>query len=119
MTRTVQERLLRVIEYQKFERLEGTRSIEVDVRVIAATNAELEELMPNGSFLADLYDRVSFAELTLPLLRKRREDIPALIDHIVAQLHEEIPDLEAKTFTAGVNAPAVFFRSVGRQSLYN
>lgn len=101
MTRTVQEKLLRVIEYQRFERLGGTRSIEVDVRVIAATNAELEALMESGTFLPDLYDRLSFAELTLPPLRKRRDDIPALIEHIVAQLHEEIPDLEPKTFTAG------------------
>jgi DNA-binding NtrC family response regulator len=101
MTRRAQEKLLRVIEYQKFERLGGTRSIEVDVRVIAATNAELEGYMESGTFLPDLYDRLSFAELTLPPLRKRREDIPALINHIVAQLHEEIPDLEAKTFTAG------------------
>jgi DNA-binding NtrC family response regulator len=99
MTRTGQEKLLRVIEYQKFERLGGTRSIEVDVRIIAATNAELEGLMESGAFLPDLYDRLSFAELTLPPLRKRREDIPGLVEHIVEQLHAEIPDLERKAFT--------------------
>ncbi|MCA9743551.1 MAG: sigma 54-interacting transcriptional regulator [Deferribacteres bacterium] len=99
MTRTAQEKLLRVIEYQKFERIGGTESLQVDVRIIAATNAPLEEMMQNGEFLPDLYDRLCFAELTLPPLRKRREDIPMLIDHIVQQLHAEIPDLERKTFT--------------------
>ena len=99
MSRRAQEKLLRVLEYQKFERVGGNRSIEVDVRVIAATNAPLEEMMERAEFLRDLYDRLCFAELTLPPLRKRREDIPTLIGHFVAQLHEEIPDLEEKTFT--------------------
>jgi DNA-binding NtrC family response regulator len=99
MSRKAQEKLLRVLEYQRFERVGGNRSIEVDVRVIAATNAPLEEMMERGEFLHDLYDRLCFAELTLPPLRKRREDIPALIEHFVAQLHKEIPDLEVKTFT--------------------
>jgi DNA-binding NtrC family response regulator len=99
MARTAQEKLLRVIEYQKFERIGGIASIEVDVRIIAASNAPLEEMMKKGEFLPDLYDRLCFAELTLPPLRKRREDIPLLINHIVEDLHREIPDLEHKTFT--------------------
>ncbi|MFQ5710060.1 MAG: sigma-54 interaction domain-containing protein, partial [bacterium] len=99
MSCKAQEKLLRVLEYQKFERVGGTKSIEVDARVIAATNAELEEMMDRGEFLPDLYDRLSFAVLTLPPLRKRREDIPTLIAHFVAQLHQEIPNLEEKTFT--------------------
>lgn len=99
MSRKAQEKLLRVLEYQRFERVGGNQSIEVDVRVIAATNAPLEEIMARGEFLRDLYDRLCFAELTLPPLRKRREDIPALIEHFVVQLHKEIPDLETKTFT--------------------
>lgn len=100
MNRTVQEKLLRVIEYQTFERLGGTRPIEVDVRIIAATNADLGKMMERGEFLRDLYDRLSFAELELPPLRKRREDIPALIDFFINQLHQEIPNLERKHFTA-------------------
>lgn len=99
MNCTVQEKLLRVIEYQNFERLGSNKPINVDVRIIAATNAELEKMMQNGEFLPDLYDRLSFAELTLPPLRKRREDIPALIDYFIQQLHQEIPNLERKQFT--------------------
>ncbi|MFQ5633549.1 MAG: sigma 54-interacting transcriptional regulator, partial [bacterium] len=99
LTRTAQEKLLRVIEYQTFERIGGTQVIEVDVRIIAATNAPLDKMMKSGEFLPDLYDRLCFAELTLPPLRKRREDIPMLINHIVEQLHNEIPDLEHKIFT--------------------
>jgi DNA-binding NtrC family response regulator len=100
MSRAAQEKLLRVIEYQTFERVGGTEPIQVDVRIIAATNALLEELMETGEFLADLYDRLSFAELLLPPLRKRREDIPLLIDYFVSRLHQEIPNLETKSFTA-------------------
>lgn len=99
MNRSVQEKLLRIIEYQTFERLGGTKSIQVDVRIIAATNADLEKMMERGEFMADLYDRLSFAELYIPPLRKRREDIPALIDYFIRQLHQEIPNLEAKYFT--------------------
>lgn len=98
MSRTAQEKLVRVIEYQKFERVGGTDSLEVDVRMIAATNAPLEEMMKRREFLPDLYDRLCFAELTLPPLRRRREDIPYLIQSFVAQLHIEIPDLEIKSF---------------------
>jgi len=99
MPRSAQQKLLRVIEYQRFERVGGNQSIAVDVRVIAATNADLEALMGRGDFLPDLYDRLSFAELVLPPLRKRREDIPQLIEACVEQLHREIPDLEPKQFS--------------------
>ncbi len=56
--------------------------------------------MRQGEFLPDLYDRLSFAELTIPPLRKRREDIPALIEFFIRQLHREIPNLEPKQFTS-------------------
>jgi DNA-binding NtrC family response regulator len=99
LTHRAQEMLLRVIEYQKFERVGGTRPIAVDVRILAATNAELEKIMDCGEFMRDLHDRICFAEITIPPLRKRREDIPLLIEHFVAQLHKEIPDLEQGSFT--------------------
>jgi len=100
MTPSAQRKLLRVIEYQKFERVGGTAAIEVDVRIVAATNADLEGMMERDEFLRDLFDRLSFAVLTLPPLRHRRDDIPALVDYYVRQLHAEIPDLLPKTFTA-------------------
>jgi len=99
MTTSAQQKLLRVLEYQKFERVGGSESIEVDVRIVAATNADLEALMEQGDFLRDLYDRLSFAVLTLPPLRRRREDIPDLIAFYIEHLHAEIPDLVPKTFT--------------------
>jgi DNA-binding NtrC family response regulator len=96
-----QARLHRVVEYQTFQRVGGSTAIEVDVRVIAATNAELEEKMERGEFMRDLYDRLSFANLELPPLRKRREDIPLLIEHFIAELHKEMPDLGTAEFTEG------------------
>ncbi len=99
MNKMAQEKLLRVIEYQKFERVGGAEPMQVDVRIIAATNAPLEEMMQNQEFLPDLYDRLCFAELTTPPLRKRREDVPLLILNLIEQLHQEIPDLEHKNFT--------------------
>lgn len=100
MSLAAQEKLLRVIEYQHFERVGGITAVDVDVRIIAATNAPLEEMMANKEFLPDLYDRLCFAELTLPPLRKRRDDIPLLMEHIIEHLHKEIPNLERKRFTA-------------------
>jgi DNA-binding NtrC family response regulator len=94
-----QARLHRVVEYQTFQRVGGSTRIEVDVRVIAATNAQLDEMIESGEFMPDLYDRLSFADITLPPLRKRREDIPLLIDHFIQELHKEIPDLGTAEFT--------------------
>jgi len=88
-----------VVEYQTFQRVGGADPVKVDVRVIAATNADLSALIERGDFMADLYDRLRFAEIVLPPLRERREDIPLLIDHFVARLLEELPDLGEARFT--------------------
>lgn len=98
MSAAFQDRILRVMEYQKFERVRGTRTIRVDVRMISATNANLEELMAENLFRRDLYDRLTFAVLNLPALRNRRDDIPHLVVHFVRELHEEIPNLMQKSF---------------------
>jgi len=98
MSLPFQEMILRVIEYQKFRRVRGTTMIKVDVRVVSATNADLDELMEENLFRRDLYDRLTFAVLNVPPLRRRRKDIPPMIVHFVQDLHEEMPNLPEKTF---------------------
>ena len=90
MSPSLQVKLLRVLQEQTFERLGGIRTIKVDVRIIAATNRDLEELMREGKFLQDLYYRLNLVEVRLPPLRERREDIPHLVNHFlrtIAQRH--------------------------------
>ncbi len=94
-----QSNVLRVIEYQEFERIGGTQTIKVDVRVVAATNADLEQEIEEGRFRADLYDRLRFSVISLPALRGRREDIRPLVDFFTAQIGKEVPALEQRSFT--------------------
>lgn len=96
-----QEKVLRVIEYQKFERVAGSETIEVNVRLVAATNADLESMMKEGTFRPDLYDRLSFKEIRLPPLRERVADIGPLVDHFREQLSEEVPWVADRSFTDG------------------
>ncbi|MGE5311531.1 MAG: sigma-54-dependent transcriptional regulator [Nitrospirota bacterium] len=83
MSPGLQAKLLRVLQEQTFERLGGTRTVNVDVRIITATNRDLEELMRQGRFRQDLYYRLNVVEVHLPALRDRREDIPHLVDHFL------------------------------------
>jgi Nif-specific regulatory protein len=84
LTATIQAKLLRVLQAREFERVGGARPIKVDVRVIAATNRNLEEAIKQGGFRQDLYYRLNVVSLVMPSLRERREDIPLLASYFVA-----------------------------------
>lgn len=86
----VQEKLLRVIEYGEFERVGGNKTVNVDVRIIAATNEDLPSLAKKGKFRADLLDRLAFEVLTIPPLRARKSDILILANHFALEMTREL-----------------------------
>ena len=95
----VQEKILRVIEYGSFERVGGNQTHHVDVRVIAATNADLPGLAEEGRFRSDLLDRLAFDVVTVPPLRGRAEDIPLLAEHFARGMTRELGRAVFRGFT--------------------
>lgn len=84
---SLQAKLLRVLQEQTFERLGGTKTIKVDVRIISATNRNLEEMVKRGEFREDLYWRLNVVPLFIPPLRDRKEDIPHLVNHFLKKFN--------------------------------
>jgi transcriptional regulator with GAF, ATPase, and Fis domain len=102
MSPTLQAKLLRVLQEREFERVGGTRPIRTDVRILAATNRDLEEAIRLGAFRADLYYRLNVVSLHLPPLRDRRDDIEPLANHF-AHKHSR----KLKKWITGITPPAL------------
>jgi len=104
----IQVKLLRVLEERSFMRVGGPETITVDVRILAATNASLEQRVAEGKFRSDLYYRLKVVTLRIPPLRERREDIPVLVNHFLDQFrrdnHRENLTLSPAALRSLVNA---------------
>lgn len=94
-----QEKILRVVEYGSFERVGSANPVEVDVRIVCATNADLPQMAIEGKFKRDLLDRLSFEVLYLPPLRHRKEDIPLLAQHFGARMAYELGHSDPPSFS--------------------
>jgi DNA-binding NtrC family response regulator len=99
MSLPFQQKILRVVEYGAFLRVGGTEELSADARILAATNADLEDRMSRGEFLRDLYDRLAFEVIRVPALRERQGDVEVLANHFLEQFMREVPTFRGKALT--------------------
>ena len=97
----IQSKLLRVVEDKEFERVGGTQTIKSDVKIIAATNLDMERAIEDGTFREDLYYRLNIIPLVLPPLRDRKDDIPLLSEHFIRKICHDL-GIETKRLEPGV-----------------
>jgi two-component system response regulator PilR (NtrC family) len=90
MNAAMQVKLLRVLQDRRFRRLGGTEEVQADIRVVAATNQDLDRMVVEGKFREDLFYRVNVIQMRLPPLRDRREDIPLLAEHFLSKYSEQM-----------------------------
>jgi DNA-binding NtrC family response regulator len=102
ITQELQTKLLRFLQEREFERLGGTKAIRVDIRIVAATNRDLEKALQEGRFREDLYHRLNVIPIVLPPLRERKADIPTLANHFI-----ERSSVETKKSFTGMRAEAL------------
>jgi len=98
---SIQAKLLRVVEDKEFERVGGTQTIKTDVKIIAATNLDIEKAIDQGTFREDLYYRLNIIPLFLPALRERKDDIPLLAEHFIRKICRDL-GIETKHLEPGV-----------------
>jgi len=89
MSLSLQAKLLRVLQERRFEQVGGSKPVDVDVRVVAATNRDVVDMMATQQFRTDLYYRLNGVELLLPPLRERKEDIPELVQNFIVTCNQQ------------------------------
>ena len=113
MTPLTQAKILRLIQEQRFERVGGDETVQTDVRLIAATNADLEKMVEDGRFRKDLYFRLNVFTIKLPPLRERGDDIDLLIEHFVRSFGQELGKPVREVAPGGNGSPSRLSRGPG------